>query len=663
MMVKINLSKIKLSRIYVSIFILSFLIYGNSINNEYAMDDNLVTEGVAKVEEGIKGIPKIFTTPMTSGKQTYGYRPTVQTTFAIEKQLFKGLPDKQTIREKERKDKLTQANISHFVNVLLYAFLCIVLFSLLSELFHNYNIILPLTITFLFLVHPLHTEVVDNLKSRDELLMLLSLLFSLKYYLKYAKQGGHIKNLLIASLFVLFAALSKKNAMVIIGLIPVVLYFYKAEPKKILFSFLSVFVIFGCFILMKKGLVSEERTRDIKFFENPLKYEGDFMDRITVGLFSSWFYLKMLIYPKDLSFYYGYNQIPMANWSNWQVWASLVFYISLGVYGVKQFVKRNIIGLGIAIWLGGMLGVVNVLFPIVGIVADRFAFTFSIGFCIVLGYLLLKFFKLDLSQSVHQISFPNGFLIVFIGILVVYSVRTIARNPDWHDQMTLYEKDIEHLEESAKAHALLANTYYPILSKEVRNSPGNLENRKKVDNLIFHYKEAIRIDSTYLTSINNLGSVYMNFLADYNNTIYYCEKAVKMDGNYLEAHVNLGHAYNVKGDFDKSLYHYSRAIEINPANMTIYQTFNKVANDNNKIVQSINLLTKSIIKVENPKNIYLNIANLYSLDNYNVEQSLIYFVKAFETDRADKQLCEHIVALYNSLGKTEEAKMYFNLCK
>ena len=61
-MLKINLSKVKKSRFKILIVFLVFIIYGNSINNEYAMDDNLVAEGVSKVEKGISGITEIFTT-------------------------------------------------------------------------------------------------------------------------------------------------------------------------------------------------------------------------------------------------------------------------------------------------------------------------------------------------------------------------------------------------------------------------------------------------------------------------------------------------------------------------------------------------------------------------------------------------------------------------
>lgn len=657
----INLSNIKKSRIYILITVLTFIIYWNGINNEYSMDDNLVTENVAKVEKGLAGVPEIFKTHYASGKQSYGYRPMVQLTFAIEKQLFKSLPTKQTLKEKKRKDKLTQANVSHFINVLIYALTCIVLFSFLTELFDKYNLILPLTVTLLFLVHPLHTEVVDNIKSRDELLMLLMMILSLKFYLKYAIKDN-LKYLLLASFFVLIAMLSKRNAIALVGIVPVILYFNKVNLRKIGLATISIVAIMACFVFIKKGLITEASTRDLKYFENPLYFGGNFMDRITIGLYCSWFYLKMLIFPYKMSFYYGYNQIPIANWSYWQVWLAFVFYVPVGIYGFWRFLKRDIIGLGIVLWIGVMLGVINVVFPIVGVVADRFAFTFSLGFCILICYLLLKVFKIDLSKDLYKIKLSSGFVAIFAAILVIYSARTIARNPDWHDHMTLYEQDIEHLQESAKAHALLSNTYYPILAEEIRSNPNNSQHKANIDKLIFHYKEAVRIDSTYLTSINNLGSVYMNFLSDYKNTIYYCEKAVIMDDNYLEAHFNLANAYNVKGDFDKSLYHYSKVMVINPDHRGVYSAFNKVVSDQDKLAEGIELLKTAVKKVKNPKNIYLNIGNLYSLDNYNVNQSIVYFVKAFEYDKSDKKLCEHIARLYNSIGANENANYYITSC-
>jgi tetratricopeptide (TPR) repeat protein len=413
---------------------------------------------------------------------------------------------------------------------------------------------------------------------------------------------------------------------------------------------------------MKKGLLSGKATRELLYFENPLFYEGTLTNRIMVGLYCSWFYLEMLFFPIKMSFYYGYNQIPMANFSNWQVWAAIFFFFPLGIYGFIQFLKRKVIGLGIVIWFGVMLGVNNVVFPIVGIVADRFTYTFSLGFCIVVGYLLLKLFKIDIASQTVGVKLPTSFILVFTVVFIAYSARTIARNPDWHDKLTLYENDIEHLTESAKAHALIANTLYPMVAQELRTNPNNPTLKNDIQKIIHHYKEAIRVDSTYLTSINNLGSTYLNFMQDYQTAITYCEKAVTMDSTYLEAHMNLAFAYNRLQQTEKSLFHYAKVIELNPSNFSVFETFTQLAQQSNKVEESIALLKKLEYKIDNSKALYVSIANLYSLKADGMPSTIYYFEKAFEVDNSDKKLCSHIHFLLIESGNFERAQQYFEVC-
>lgn len=659
----INLSNIKHSRIYILIFVLTFVIYGNGINNEYSLDDNIVVDSNKMVEGGFKALPTIFKSRYANdAKQQYDYRPLVIASFAIEKQFFNKLPVAQNKEVKKRKDKLTQANISHFINVVLYALTCIVIFQLLVKLFEKQHVLLPIIVTLLFLVHPLHTEVVDNIKSRDELMMFLFMLISIKYFFKYA-DTSKIKYIIIAPLFVFLSVLSKKNGVALVGVLPVLMYFKSYSYKKILISCSTFIVLYGLFILMKKGLVTTKAVRDLKYFENPLIFEGNIIDRITVGLYCSLFYLKMLIFPVDLSFYYGYNQIPMATFKNWEVWVSLVIFTSLAIYGVKQFLKRDILGLGIILWLGVMMMVINVLFPIVGIVGDRFTYMFSLGFCIVVGFLLFKIFKIDLSVENTKINLSNSFSLLFVGILVVYSGRTIARNPDWHDYLHLYTTDIEHLEESAKAHALIANTMYPQVIQLFKQNPGNPALGEKINKLVFHFKEAVRIDSTYATSLNNLGSVYLNFYRDYPSAIKYCETAIIYDTNYVEARYNSAFSHNAIGNYDQSIAHIKKVIEFNPDYLKIYDLLNGILKENDKIDEGIVMMENIAVKAENPKNIYLNMGNLISSkgeDSYG--EALKYFVKAFEYDNNDKALCNHILKLCNRLGEKEIADKFISLC-
>lgn len=655
----INLSSIKPIKFYILFVVLTFVLYGNSINNEYALDDNIVVEGNALVAQGLKAIPEIFKSRYASGKQEYEYRPMVTSSFAVEKQFFSKLPEKQTKVEKKRKDKLTQANISHFINLLLYAFTSIILFKLLVILFKEYNLLLPLVVVLLFLVHPLHTEAVSNIKSRDELFMMIGMIFSLTWFVKFG-QTNQYKYILFAILAILFAILSKRNALMIFGLAPAVLYFMKVDFKKIGIVFLSMILIFFIFQLMKKGLLTGKESRILMYFENPLFHQGTRLDRLTVGLYCSWFYLEMLIFPIKLSFYYGYNQIPMATFSNWQVWAALLFFIPVGIYGFIQLIKRQVLGLGILIWFGVMLGVNNMLFPIVGIVGDRFTYTFSLGFCIVVAWLLFKVFKIDLDKETVKIKLPSSFIAVIVLVLVIYSGRTIARNPIWHDYMTLYTHDIEHLTESAKAHALLANTLYPMVIKEIQQNPSSPQIPKDVQTLIFHFKEAIRVDSTYSTSWNNLGSVYVNYIRDYNQAIIYCKKAIIYNPDYLEAHFNIAYSYGAINNFDSAYYYSKRLIEIDPNYLKNYEFLNGLLTKNNKVNEGINDLIILAQKSEKPKNIYVGIANLSSLNaNGDYAKSIKYFEKAYQLDKSDKVLSNHLAKLYQYMGNTQKANEYF----
>jgi tetratricopeptide (TPR) repeat protein len=347
----------------------------------------------------------------------------------------------------------------------------------------------------------------------------------------------------------------------------------------------------------------------------------------------------------------------MANWSFYQVWLAIFFYMPLLAYGLWNLIKRNIIGLGIILWLGVMFAYLNIMSPVVGIVADRFTYVFSLGFCIVVGYLLFKIFKIDLNNEVSQLKIPNGFIISVLVIMVVYSGRVLIRNPNWHDYLTLYYNDIEVVPNSAKAHALISNTLYGAVAKK-RQDP---KNPQYIDEIIKHFKKAVEIDSTYLTSLGNLGSAYIDLRGDYKTGILYCSKAIEKDSNYFEANLNLGIAYDRLNQPDSAYKYYMRAVEIDPVDGRPYTFLNKFLSKYGRVDVGISQL-KQLAKVsENPKNIYMNIANLYSLDVSSIDKLIMYFVKAFDEDSTDKILCGHIANLYLRVGNQEKANYYTSI--
>ena len=82
-------------------FVFSFLFYGNSLKNKYALDDDYVTvtnfpikgqnyiPNHPLVSKGIKAIPKIWKSRYASDEESsFDYRPLVIASFAIEYSVF-----------------------------------------------------------------------------------------------------------------------------------------------------------------------------------------------------------------------------------------------------------------------------------------------------------------------------------------------------------------------------------------------------------------------------------------------------------------------------------------------------------------------------------------------------------------------------------------------
>ena len=108
---------------YILIVIACFLLYGNTLQNDYSLDDHFVIENNSKTAKGIKGIPEIFASHYIENKnQSYGYRPVTLATFAIEYEFFGANPF-----------------ISHLINLLLYVATCLVLYLILKRIFREYH--------------------------------------------------------------------------------------------------------------------------------------------------------------------------------------------------------------------------------------------------------------------------------------------------------------------------------------------------------------------------------------------------------------------------------------------------------------------------------------------------------------------------------------------
>lgn len=82
--------------------------------------------------------------------------------------------------------------------------------------------------TLLFIAHPVHTEVVANIKSRDEILAFLFLVLALSFWGNYARKP-QAKTLLLALLAYTGALFSKESAVTFLAIFPLTFYFFERQ--------------------------------------------------------------------------------------------------------------------------------------------------------------------------------------------------------------------------------------------------------------------------------------------------------------------------------------------------------------------------------------------------------------------------------------------------
>lgn len=528
-------------KIYVIIFAIAFLFYGNTLWNGYSMDDELVIENHQLVSKGISAIPKIFTSRYAvNDNQSYEYRPITVTSFAIEHQFFGSKPA-----------------ASHFINILLYALSGIVLFHLLLLIFKNQHWSIPLFVVLIFLIHPIHSEVVASIKNRDELLSFLFGLMSIKYFFRLS-ENWKWSYILFGLLYMILSLLSKKSSYSLIILLPVIYYFFSTiNFKKIIIFSLMLLLAFITVRLMMIGLLEKQNAgREVLFFENPMYVISySWLEKIAFGFHTSFFYIAKLILPYPLVVYYGYNAVELGTWSDLTTILGFVVVVGTLVMVILNIKKKRTLDFGI-LWLFIGIGMyANVLSPAVGIVAERFMFIPSVGFAII----VVEFIRLFMSQnSMVMGKFTRIGTFVLMAIFLSSCVYTINRNSDWKSRFSIYNADVKKVPESAKIHALLGAHYTNEL-ENIRRSKTPVDpnlTKAKADSAKIHFSKAIFIYPGYTTMHNNLGTIYYGYFNMPDSALHCFLTAVEQDSLYAQAQLNLAISYERFADRYEKMYNF-----------------------------------------------------------------------------------------------------------
>jgi Tfp pilus assembly protein PilF len=609
------------------------------------MDDEYVILNNKQVHKGVSAIPEIFrTTYAIESKASFEYRPIVKATYAIEYEIFGENP-----------------YVSHTINILLYVFCLVLLFYVLLRLIPGYHYLFHLTVVLLFLVHPLHSEVVLSLKNRDVMLSFTGTMFSLLFYLRFIEGKGYL-NLLVGFLFLLFALMSKKDSMTFFAIVPFTMWFFrKVSWKQIGWIFISYLPVVLTFRFAAKSL-DNENVRELMLWENPMFINHlNFFERIPQGFYSVYFYLKMFLIPHPLIAYYGYNQVPIVGWDNIIVWLTFILMGGTLYFVIKKKALKEVWVYGIIYFLVTISMFTNVVKPVVGIVGERFAFLPSLGLCILAAYFLLTGMKVAFSKHEMKLQAVNGkFWLLLVLIVIGYGGRTIARNADWKDAYTLYKADAENATESAHTHTLLAASAISKAKSHTRMTQA--EKRKLILEAEYHYLESIRLIPDYIASHNNLGMLYYSFMNSPEKALKHLLKAIELKPDYVEAYFNAATAYAALKQFEKAEEYYLKSIQLDPNFANTYLSLSNVYASRKEYDKILKLNLAAIEKGVKTDVIYINISNVYYM-NGDTLQALPYLEKAISMNPNNKGVNKFLAEYYRSKGDAKKSAYYADLMK
>lgn len=617
------------------------MFYGKSIKNEYALDDVFVTNN-SVTSKGIRAIPEIFTSWYYLKRDTQtGYRPIGKATFAIEYSLFGQSP-----------------HMSHFVNLILYWLGCCLLFRTLILLMGTSSILFSSVVCILFVMHPLHTEVVCSLKNRENILSFIGAMTSFIFLLTYVSSNKWQYLLAGIGSFV-FAQISKEDSLVYFFIIPFSLFYFNKATRSHLLKisaglFIGLLVInFVKFIVIFHG---QSEVRFFAFYENPLFFDDSFWNRLSMGFYSLGYYVRLLFFPYPLISYYGYSHVSLVGLNDLRVIVLVIISITALVFCIIHFKKRNLFVYGIIFYVAAISMFLNLIVPVTGIIAERHAFNASLGFCIALSAGLFKLFNIDPSnQKLFSASFFSNkvwFTASLLSISLLYFGIVFPRNKDWKDFYTHCKADLVHAPNSAKIHLLFAQ----ILLKKFldANKDRDYGLLKEIDH---HYDEALRIYPKLAEPLNGKGLILSRAYNKYNEAIRYFKLAIEADSTYSEAYYNLAFCYNNIKDFKSAELNYLKSIRYYPLDIHAYRDLTAMYVNMNRRDEAIRLNKSAIDKGLKHADFYLNLGYIYMLQQDSLN-AISYYERSLKLNRDNKGLCEMLSNYYARKNNQDKARLY-----
>ena len=493
------------------------LAYSNTLFNSFTLDDDLYIGLNPQVTDAsVRGL-------FAANKIANVFRPVTFATLALNWKIGGARPFGY-----------------HLFNLLLHGAATLLFYLLLEAIFLESSQGAPsprdklvaFAAALIFAAHPIHTEAVSSIVGRAEILAAGFI---------FAAWLLHLKDRPIAALICFaLALLSKESAVVFLPLILAGDYARGKWKPRVPYALMTAMTLLYLAVLWKVQGGHLGRA-SISLLDNPLANLPAGW-RILNALRVGWKYVALHFYPAKLSCDYSFNAIPV--YRDWRHTLPALFAALVVVAGwIAAIGKRKsaLIVAG-AIYLIGFAATANVLLPTGTIMGERLAYLPSAGFCLLIavGWSWLR----DRQRLVA--------LAALTAVVSAFAMRTMTRNQDWRDNLSLFETSVRAAPGSAKMHSGLGAQYLA---------------KGRIDLAGPQLEAALAIDANYPDAMESYG-LLQSMIGNYQAAGGLMERALSMSNrenpNYDFMAVNFAGVLMQTGHMDGALDLLNREIAESP---------------------------------------------------------------------------------------------------
>jgi len=556
--------------------VLSFLVYANTLKFGYALDDYAAILENKSTMKGWAALGEIFKTSYRYGYIFVAddlYRPLTKSVFAIQWALAPNKPF-----------------LAHLTNVLVFMMTCVFSYRLIVDLMKGDRTI-AFVVTLLFASMPIHTEVVSNIKSLDELLGMMFGVLAMHSFYRYSSLNS-VTQMIKGSVFFLLAMLSKESSITLLAVFPLIVYFFSDKNlKEVLVPSVAALVASILFLMMRQNAIGfNQFSLPPSFTDNMLMAAPDAITKYTTAIFLLGRYLLKMVLPLGLTFDLSYPSLPFEGPGDLGFIISALVLIAMLLVAIMQFKSKNIISFALLFFFI-TASVSSNIFVIIGTHwGERLMYLPSWG--IAFSLVLAVAFLIEKYSSLNR----KSLAMIFVIPVIIYSGMSIARNPVWENNETLYRSGLISAPNSTRVQYYMGNYLIKddvlagktpqqqdqilregisFLKRSVELNPTFTDAWNQMGLAYFRLKEnetakdafnkGIKTNPNEPTIYNNLGNVLFGE-KDYKACIELFQKAVKLNPNYSEAWANLGSVYGMMGNYDMAIPNFEKAIAADPNN-------------------------------------------------------------------------------------------------